>query len=75
MARPRGRTKTARVTVNLDDRAYAILVALADREDAPVAWVARRGLMEFLVRQEPTLQQPALPLMRSAPARAEGQGR
>jgi len=75
MARPRGRIKTARVTVNLDDRAYAALLTIADREDAPVAQVARRAVMNFLAQQEPSLMQPALPLVRSTAARAGGQSR
>ena len=66
MARPRGRIKTARVTVNLDDRAYATLRAIADHEDAPVAQVARRAIMDFLAREEVSLTQPSLPLARSA---------
>jgi hypothetical protein len=75
MARPRGRTKTARVTVNLDDQAYGVLLTIADREDVPVGQVARRAVMDYLAREEPSLKQPTLPLMRSAPSRAEGQGR
>jgi hypothetical protein len=69
MARPRGRIKTARVTVNLDGWAYAALLTIADREDAPVAQVARRAVMDFLARQEPSLKQTALPLVRSTAAR------
>lgn len=74
MARPRGRTKTARVTVNLDDRAYAVLLAIAGREDAPVGQIARRAVMDYLARQEPSLGQAVLPLIRSAAAQAKGQG-
>lgn len=74
MARPRGRTKTARVTVNLDGHAYAVLAEIADREDVPVGQVARRAVMDYLARQEPSLKQSALPLIRSTPRRAEGQG-
>ena len=73
MARPRGRTKTARVTVNLDDQAYAVLLTLASREDAPVAQIARRAVMDFLTRQAAQVSQPALPLIRSQ-ARSAGQG-
>ena len=62
MARPRGRTKTARLTVNLDDRAYATLLAVAGREDVPVAQVARRAIVDFLSREEPAFAQPSLPL-------------
>ena len=65
MARPRGRTKTARLTVNLDDRAYAALLAVANREDMPVAQVARRAIADFLSREEPSFGQPSLPLTAS----------
>ena len=71
MARPRGRIKTARVTINLDDRAYAVLFSIASGEDVPVGQVARRAVMDYLARQEPSLKQPALPLIRST---AGGQG-
>ena len=75
MARPKGRTKTARVTINLDDRAYAMLASIADSEDVPVGQVARRAIMEYLAQQEPSLRQPTLPLIRSMPAQPEGQKR
>jgi hypothetical protein len=74
MARPRGRIKTARVTVNLDDRAYAVLLTLAEREDVPVGQIARRAVMDYLAREEPSLTQRALPLMRPTAARAGGHG-
>lgn len=72
MARPRGRTKTARVTVNLDDRAYAVLLAIAGQQDVPVGQVARRAVMDYLAQQEPLLSQPALPLIRSTDTRSGG---
>jgi hypothetical protein len=75
MARPRGRIKTARVTVNLDDRAYGVLITIASREDVPVGQVVRRAVMDYLAREEPSLKQPALPLKYSTPAQAEGRGR
>jgi len=64
MVRPKGRTKTARVTINLDERAYALLLALADRDDAPVAQVARKAVVDFLNRMEPNIDQGSLPLVR-----------
>jgi hypothetical protein len=64
MARPKGRTKTARVTINLDERAYALLLAFAERDDAPVAQVARKAVVDFLNRVEPTIDQGSLPLVR-----------
>ena len=65
MARSRGRTKTSRLTVNLDDRAYEALLAIAGREDAPIAQVARRAIVDFLSREEPSFGQPNLPLTAS----------
>jgi hypothetical protein len=73
MSRPRGRSKTARVTVNLDDRAYAFLTTIATREDVPVGQVARRAVMDYLARQEASVNQPALPLIRSVTG-AKGHG-
>ncbi len=72
MARPRGRTKTARVTVNLDDQAFVTLQAVAEREGILVGQVARRAVMAFLAAQKPSLNQPTLPLIRSTTARPEG---
>ena len=44
MARPRGRTKPARLTVNLDRPTYRSVVELARREDVSVSWVVRRAI-------------------------------
>ena len=66
MPRPRGRLKTARVTVNLEDHAYSVLQAIAVYEDAPIAQIARRAIMDFLAREETKLTQPALPLYGSS---------
>ena len=57
MARPRGGTKTSRLAVNLDERAYEALLAVAGREDAQVAW---RAVVDFLSREEPSFGQPNL---------------
>ena len=70
MARPRGRIKTARVTVNLEDQAYSALQTIADHEDAPVAQVARRAIMDFLAREDARLTQPVLPLSGSSVRRS-----
>jgi hypothetical protein len=48
MARPRGRTKTARLTVNLEPREYDDLCALAREQDVPLAWLIRRAVSAFL---------------------------
>ena len=62
MVRPKGRQKTARVTINLDPNSYSILLAVAERNDAPVAQVARRAVIEFLRQEEPSIDQGRLPL-------------
>lgn len=69
MARPRGRTKTARLTVNLDDRAYSALRVVASREDMPISQVARRAIVAFLDREEPSFVQSRLPLARDPDTR------
>ena len=65
MARPRGRQKTARVTVNLEDQVYGALMAIAARHDAPLAWVVRRAVLDLIEREAPAIEQPLLPLRRS----------
>lgn len=67
MARPRGRQKTSRLTVNLDDQAYGALLAIASNRDAPLSWVVRRAVSEFIQRELPAIEEPALPLTRSVP--------
>ena len=44
MARPRGRTKPARLTGNLDRPTYTALIKVAKREDDSVPWVVRRAI-------------------------------
>ncbi len=41
-----------------------MLLALADRDDAPVAQVARKAVVDFLNRMEPNIDQGSLPLVR-----------
>ena len=60
MARPRGRTKPARLTVNLDQPTYATLVEVARREDVSVSWVVRRAIESLLARDQATPVGPAL---------------
>lgn len=64
MARPKGKIKIARVTINLDEHAYAVLLALAAREDAPVAQIARKAVVDLIQREESSLDQGTLPLVR-----------
>ena len=41
-----------RVTVNLEDREYAELVALSERHRVSLAWLGRRAIVELLERSE-----------------------
>lgn len=54
MARPRGRTKPARLTVNLDRATYRALNELAQREDVSVSWVIRRAIEALLTQDRAT---------------------
>lgn len=51
MARPRGRTKPARLTVNLDRATHCALNELAQREHVSVPWAVRRAI-EALLKQD-----------------------
>jgi predicted transcriptional regulator len=48
MARPRGRTKSVRISVSLDDRAQGALLAIASGEDVSVSWLIRRAVNELI---------------------------
>lgn len=65
MEGPRSRTKTARLIVNPDARAYSALRVVAAR-DVPVSQVARRQLFDFISCEESSFDQPSLPLTRSS---------
>lgn len=60
MARPRGRSKPARLTVNLDQPTYVSLVELARREDVSVSWVVRRAIETLLARDRANPVGPSL---------------
>jgi predicted transcriptional regulator len=60
MARPRGRTKPARLTVNLDRPTYRSVVELARREDVSVSWVVRRAIEGLLARDRAAPVAPTL---------------
>lgn len=60
MGRPRGNRKGARLTVSLETDAYAALVAMAQRKDVSVAWLARRAITGLLQEGLP-LEQVELP--------------
>jgi len=66
MARPRGRQKTIRLTVNLDEQVYGSLIAIAEKQDAPMAWVLRRAVMNFIEHQDTANEESRLPLVRSS---------
>ena len=62
MARPRGNRKTARLSVSLDARDYAILAEIARKQDVSVAWVVRRAVSEVVRSHEEGAAEPELPL-------------
>ena len=66
MARPRDRIKVTRVKVNFEVQAYSAIQTIADHEDAAVAQVARRTIMDSLARGDATLRQPVLALIGSS---------
>jgi hypothetical protein len=61
MPRPRGRIKTARITVNLQPHEYATVLDLARKEDVPLAWLIRRAITDLIAKQE-IAPQTLLPL-------------
>lgn len=62
MARPRGNRKTARLSISLDARDYAVLTEIARKEDASVAWVVRRAVSEIVRSHTEGADEPELPL-------------
>ena len=60
MARPRGRSKPARLTVNLDESTYDSIVRVARREDVSVSWVIRRAIKSLLAHDLKSTVGPAL---------------
>ncbi len=54
------------MTVNPSDRACSVQLTIAGWEDAPVATVARRAVVDFLSREEPSFEQRNL-LLTSSP--------
>lgn len=62
MARPRGIRKTARLSVSLEARDYAVLAEIARKEDVSVAWVVRRAVSEFIRSHQEEAAEPELPL-------------
>lgn len=62
MARPLGNRKTARLSVSLDARDYAILAEIARKEDVSVAWLVRRAVSEVVRSHTSRAAEPELPL-------------
>lgn len=52
MGRPRGRAKTARISVSFEPQVYAVLVDLAKHQDVPVAQVIRRAVAQLVAGQQ-----------------------
>lgn len=50
MPRPIGKKVAARLSVGLSQPQYAALTALAEQNEATVAWLIRRAVAEFLER-------------------------
>ena len=52
MPRPKGKKVAARLSVGLSQPQYAALTALAEQNEATVAWLIRRAVTEFLERRD-----------------------
>jgi hypothetical protein len=50
MPRPKGKKVAARLSVGLSEPQHAALTALAEQNEATVAWLIRRAVAEFLQR-------------------------
>lgn len=64
MARPRGKQKSVRLSVSLDDQDYGEIQRIARDLDVSSAWVVRRAVTEYINRQS-VERDPELPLRRS----------
>jgi hypothetical protein len=51
MPRPKGRQLPHRVSVALTEDQFTVLAAMAKANGAPVSWVVRRAVVEFLAQQ------------------------
>ncbi len=62
MPRPKGKKVAARLSVGLSQTQHAALTALAEQNEATVAWLIRRAVAEFLERHgSSTRPAPHLP--------------
>jgi hypothetical protein len=64
MARPRGKKTDLRISVGFDERTYGVLSAMAQKNDATIAWVIRRAVAEYVGSQQSD-KEPELPLRRA----------
>ena len=51
MPRPKGRQLPHRVSVALTEDQFTVVAAMAKANGAPVSWVVRRAVVEFLAQQ------------------------
>ena len=58
MARPKGKKVAARLSVGLSEPQHSALTALAEENEATVAWLVRRAVAEFLERHGTRSRQP-----------------
>jgi hypothetical protein len=56
MPRPRGRSKTARISVNFDPDVYGTLILLAKRQDVPVAQIIRHAVQHLISSSKKTIR-------------------
>jgi hypothetical protein len=71
MPRPKGRQLPHRVSVALTEDQFVALEGLASSNSAPVSWLVRRAVIEFLDRNRPDLGQPRLLLQRGDDLKVE----
>jgi hypothetical protein len=62
MPRPRGRQLPHRVSVALTEDQFVELEGLASSNSAPVSWLVRRAVIEFLDRNRADAGQQRLPM-------------
>ena len=58
MARPKGKKVAARLSVGLSEPQHEALTALAEENEATVAWLVRRAVAEFLERHRARPREP-----------------
>jgi hypothetical protein len=72
MARPKGRTRNARISVSFDDGDYATLRAIAHDRDVSVAWMVRQAVHGLLEQEKTKGINLELPFIPHSEARARG---